>query len=130
MTALNTHRLLLLTAAAVLLCSSCDIALNLNDEPDWDSHEYAITDISTLKNLGELLKAKRMEDMEEDLNKVIEYHSKSVSVINFDYPSTGPDGKRITLSARMYVLDAQVKWLKKAPYVAIANHASIVEPDQ
>ena len=120
----------LIIAVAALLAGSCDIKYNLNEDDDWDDYSYAITGISSMGNLGELLEEKGMEDMQEDLYDVIEYHSKKVDIIDYDYPSTGPDGKRITLSARMYVLDIQLKLSKKAPYLAIANHASIVEAGQ
>lgn len=116
-----------------LLCLplvSCSLKWGLNDEPDWDKYDYAITETSTIPDLDWLLKEKRMENMADELKEAIEYYSKKVDVINYDYPSVGPDGSRVTLSARMYLMDLQTKWYKKTPYVAIANHASEVESRQ
>lgn len=109
---------------------ACSLERGLNDEPDWDKYDYAITETSVIPDLDWLLKEKRMEDMADELKEAIEYYSKKVDVINYDYPSIGPDGKRVTLSARMYLMDLQTKWYKKTPYVALANHASIVEAGQ
>lgn len=122
-------KLLLLMPVALLL-TACGLEFGLNDEQDWDKYDYAITSTSTISNLGELLREKRMEEMEETLKKAAEYYSYKADVINYDYPSIGPDGKQVTLSARLFVLNAQTTISRKAPYVALANHASIVEADQ
>jgi len=111
-------------------CVSCSIEHGLNDDPDWEKYDYAITSTSSIRNLGCLLEDKGLGNMADDFKGAVEFYNKKVDVINFDYPSVGPDGKKLTLSARMYVMDLQTKWYKKTPYVALANHASIVEADQ
>ena len=123
-------RKIFLFMAAAIAVSACGLEYGLNDEPDWDKYDYAITSTSTITDLAELLSEKRMEDMSETLQDAVEFFSKKVDIIDYDYPSVGPKGERVTLSARLYVLNLQTTLVKKSPYVALANHASIVEAGQ
>lgn len=120
----------LIYAFLCLALTSCSLEFGLNSNPDWDNYDYAITETSVIPDLEYLLKEKKMDSMADELKESIEFYSKKVDVINYDYPSIGPDGRKVTLSARLYVMDLQTKWYKKTPYVALANHASIVEADQ
>lgn len=116
-----------------LLClsiSACSLEWGLNHESDWEKFDYAITGTSHISCLDDLIKEKKIDGLTDELKEYIEFAAMKVDAINYDYPSIDPSGKKVTLSARLYVLDLQTKLIKKTPYVALANHASIVEARQ
>lgn len=99
--------------------------------PIAKDYPYEITSVTKLSSLHELLRLKHLESLNDAAEEYLkETCDKPVDMINFTYPSVGPDGKEVTLSARMYILDMLYGFGKTTLGIALANHASIVEADQ
>lgn len=117
--------------SAVLLTAGC-----VNLDPDssagraWREKGYAITSISTIENLDYLLDKKGMGDVKTAFHIVMPKYKEPVLMINFDYPSTGPQGEPVTLSARFFILEKDFAKGRRIKGVTVGNHASIAKAGQ
>ncbi|MCQ2143315.1 MAG: hypothetical protein MJY56_04525 [Bacteroidales bacterium] len=127
-----------ITALAALMLLACgkpapapDQGTDTPEAPETPEYPYEITSTEKISGISVLLKDKHLDDLipyaEEYLGEMAR---KPVLAINYEYPSVGPDGKEVTLSARLYILE-MLYGLGKAPIgMVLANHASIVEAGQ
>jgi len=96
------------------------------DLPAVKDYPYEITSTGSIRNIHEFLKSKNYEELDETISEQLgEVAELPVKYIDFTYPSVGPGGVEVTLSARLYILDKLYRFGMTTLGMVLVNHATM-----